>query len=217
MTEFKAGGIQINLNFSDPLLVSAGEEADRIRVKLLKSFFLVPDYGLALGYSRSLAQLQQQSFIEDDEYIIIEHDLPTMMKSLAELVSLEGTSETLEGVLSSSFGLTFLVNLLLNGVMSQLWNIFNTLQIILALPLLSVVMPANVVFVKKVIDGIVNFQIVDKETLRVKVIEPIFGPAAEVEGTKDEMESPKKTSLLVQMLQLILSAMIGLLLIFLLV
>ena len=72
------------------------------------------------------------------------------MKNLAELVSLEGTAESLEGLLSSSFGMTFLLNLFLNGVMSQLWNIFNTLQIILALPLLAVVMPANVIFVKKV-------------------------------------------------------------------
>ena len=97
------------------------------------------------------------------------------MKNLAELVSLEGTAESLEGLLSSSFGMTFLLNVFLSGVMSQLWNIFNTLQIILALPLLAVVMPANVIFVKKVIDGIVNFQIVEKETLREKILDPIFG------------------------------------------
>ena len=59
LAEFKAGGIQINMNFSDPLLVSAGEESDMIRVKLLKSYFLVPDYALAMGYTRSLAQKQQ--------------------------------------------------------------------------------------------------------------------------------------------------------------
>ena len=65
--------------------------------------------------------------IEDDEYIIIEHDLPTQMKSLSDFVSLEGTAESLEGALSSGFAITFLLNLFLNGVMSQLWNIFNTL------------------------------------------------------------------------------------------
>lgn len=45
-----------------------------MRIKLLKSYFLVTDAGLALEYTRSLAT---QSYIEDDEYIIVEHELPT--------------------------------------------------------------------------------------------------------------------------------------------
>ena len=40
LTTFKAGGISINLNFSDPLLVSQGESADLIKINLLKSYFL---------------------------------------------------------------------------------------------------------------------------------------------------------------------------------
>ena len=59
--------------------------------------------------------------------------------------------------MNTSFALTFILNLSLNGVMSQLWNIFNTLQIIIALPLLAVIMPANVLFVKDVMDQVVNF------------------------------------------------------------
>lgn len=45
----------------------------------------------------------------------------------------------------------------LNGVMSQLWNIFNTLQIIMALPMLQVQMPSNIILVQDMLLSIINF------------------------------------------------------------
>ena len=40
LTHFTAEGIELQLNFSDPLLISAGENADFIRIKMLKSYFM---------------------------------------------------------------------------------------------------------------------------------------------------------------------------------
>ena len=40
LLEFTQAGIKIKIWFSDPLLVSQGEEPDRVRVRLRKSFFL---------------------------------------------------------------------------------------------------------------------------------------------------------------------------------
>ena len=39
LLEFTPAGIKIQISFGDPLLVSQGEEPDRVRVRLLKSFF----------------------------------------------------------------------------------------------------------------------------------------------------------------------------------
>lgn len=58
--------------------------------------------------------------------------------------------------------------------MSQLWNIFNTLQIILLMPHLAVLMPANVKLVEEVVNGIVNFSPIDKVWLQEKVIAPVY-------------------------------------------
>ena len=80
--------------------------------------------------------------------------------------------------LTAGFALTFILNLVLKSVMNQLWSIFNTLQIILALPMLNVLMPANVVFIQKIVYDIINFQIIDKKTLQKKLIEPVFGASA---------------------------------------
>ena len=98
---------------------------------------------LASGKLRKLA-----TFFEDEEYIIIEADIPRQLRDgLEDQASLTSAAEKVTTVLTVGFAFTFILNLVLKSVMSQLWSIFNTLQIILALPLMNVLMPANVVFI----------------------------------------------------------------------
>ena len=59
------------MNFSDPLLVSQGQDADKIKIRLLKDYFLQASPVLAQKYGRSLVKLE-----EDNEYIIIIEDIP---------------------------------------------------------------------------------------------------------------------------------------------
>ena len=73
-------------------------------------------------------------------------------------------------------------------------------------------MPANILFVKKVLDDIVNFKIVDKETLNKTIIEPIFG--ASTTGSDENITKKfKSQSLLVKVLQLLLVVVLVMLLI----
>ena len=62
-------------------------------------------------------------------------------------------ADAIQDTLASGFIVSFALNLLLNGLMSQLWNTFNTMQILLILPLFaSLYMPSNVLFVQEIID-----------------------------------------------------------------
>ena len=73
------------MNFSDPLLISAGAEADTVRIKLLKSYFLTNNAELAKKYQeRSLATLS-----EDEKYLVIESDIPRQVKNEADMIMLE--------------------------------------------------------------------------------------------------------------------------------
>ena len=45
LTDFSPAGVTIKLNFSDPLLVSQGYDNDLVKIRLLKSYFMEPDYG----------------------------------------------------------------------------------------------------------------------------------------------------------------------------
>ena len=58
--------------------------------------------------------------------------------------SIKISAQTIKSLLTGGLVISFLINILLNGVMSQLWNTFNTLQILIAMPLFDVIMPANV-------------------------------------------------------------------------
>ena len=49
------------------------------------------------------------------------------MNSESELVALEDSLDGAMAILEGQFIITFLLNITLNGVMSQLWGIFNTL------------------------------------------------------------------------------------------
>ena len=68
-------------------------------------------------------------------------------------------------------------------------------------------MPANVLFIQKVLSDIVNFKPVDKATIQKKIIEPIFGPPSTedtIEGSDQSVTSKfKSDSLLLQVLTII--------------
>lgn len=78
---------------------------------------------------------------------------------------MEAIAEATVAVAQSQLVISFLLNFLLSGVMSFLWNIFNTMQIITSLPLLKVKLPANVDQLHKIVLGIANFEVIDKKTI----------------------------------------------------
>ena len=57
----------------------------------------------------------------------------------------------------------------------MLWNIFNTLQIIIAIELLAIIMPANVQLFYEVIKDTINFQPLPKDVIYNFAIATPFG------------------------------------------
>ena len=89
----------------------------------------------------------------DDQYFVITQDIPKQLKSQEELESLQTVADVIQDTLASGFMVSFALNLLLNGLMSQLWNTFNTMQILLVMPLFAgLYMPSNVLFVQEIVD-----------------------------------------------------------------
>ena len=56
----------------------------------------------------------------------------------------------------------------------MLWNIFNTLQIILALNLLMVSFPANIEFFQEQIEDLINLEIIPKDLVYDNILQPVF-------------------------------------------
>ena len=74
------------------------------------------------------------------------------MRNKKDKETLEKAIDVVTTVLTVTIVISFAISLLLHGVMSQLWNIFNTLQIILAMPLLAVILPANFLIVQHAVN-----------------------------------------------------------------
>ena len=89
---------------------------------MLKTFFMTPKTEKVLNEARMLAELT-----EDEEYLIFIEDIPTQVMSAEEAELLTAAAESLDSMLKAGFVITFALNLVLKGVMAQLWNIFNTL------------------------------------------------------------------------------------------
>ena len=95
-----------------------------------------------------------------------------------------------------------MLQFLLNGAISMLWNIFNTLQIIIAIELLAIIMPANVQLFYEVIKDTINFQPLPKDVIYNFAIATPFGledydeltaeSKTKATGENEEGESPSK-------------------------
>lgn len=75
---FTSAGISVNLNFSDPLLISQGEVPDSVEIRLLKSFFTQVDENAAGGKLRRLED-------EENPYHVFTYEVPKQVKSKDEL------------------------------------------------------------------------------------------------------------------------------------
>ena len=173
--EFTPAGIKIRIAFGDPLLVSQGEEPDQIKIRLLKTFFTQNDNGSKTSQRRIL--LSDESLddsLESLYYHIHLFDAPRQVRDKEELESLEQAQEAAESFILTQFLLTVGLNLLLAGAFTQLWNIFNTMQLISAFPTFAVKIPSNLDNIHSTFDEMINFEIVNKEQLYDWTIVPMF-------------------------------------------
>lgn len=100
--------------------------------------------------------------------------MPKQVKSKAELDSLQKSGEAAQSLIGTQFITFAILHIVMRGAMSQMWNIFNTMQLLTAIPLFAINTPSNVLFLNEEINKISNFQIVKKEQLYDWVIVPIF-------------------------------------------
>lgn len=69
------------------------------------------------------------------------------MANREDFLAISDSTATATQVIQAQFITSFVLQLLLSGALSMLWNIFNNLQILLALNLFYVKFPGNVTIV----------------------------------------------------------------------
>ena len=77
-----------------------------------------------------------------------------------------GTAATTTVIaLVSTFALSFLLRMLISSAMSEMWTFQSWLQLIMTLPLMQVIMPANVILFRQAVEDVINFQLVEPDVI----------------------------------------------------
>ena len=109
-------------------------------VKLNKDLFLVPT-----RYINSNSQVDP----EEDPYFILAGSLPMMFKSEEELAAVESLGGTTGQIVTVAIVIPIAAAVALKGVLSKLWAMLNTLQLINSLSILTIEVPNNVMKVQE--------------------------------------------------------------------
>ena len=112
---------------------------DQVEITLLREYFLTT--GPFPGKSND--RILQQSEIDSTHFTLVV-DIPRQVRSLEEIQKLNSVGKTLENIVTGQIVISLALSFLLKGVMSQMWPLLNTMQILTILPLFATKMPANV-------------------------------------------------------------------------
>ena len=127
--------------------------------------------------------------VDENPYHVISDDLPKMLSSEAELILLESIGGSSRTAITVMIIMPIVLGVGLKGILSKLWAMLNTIQLIHALSMIQVSVPSNVLTVQKESYAIINFQPIDKDL----VYTIIFG---EEEEFPDSEETPSTRRML---------------------
>ena len=73
----------------------------------------------------------------------------------------------------------------MQGVLKQLWNIFNTLQLITGIPSFGINTPSNIILINETVERISNFKLIPDGKIYDAIIVPIFGTSTSEEKLEE--------------------------------
>lgn len=147
-TDFVKDTLSIKINFTNAIQISPNQDQDEIQINLT-------DVAMYLNSKSRIAF--------DKDFWILKSKLRRQLQDSATMrtfaASSEGAADSMKGVLIMSF----VLNIVLSGVMSYMVSWLNSLQMIIHLPMLRYMFPANVSSLYSLIMPVVTFDIIDPE------------------------------------------------------
>lgn len=150
IVDWTSDGMQVQVNFSDPLLISQGRVLDKIIVKIMdKDKFRSQKNGNTLMSDRVYLQKpikkQLPAGVSEEE---IKKKAKTAAFSMGALMIVEA-----------------FLQICLKGILTDLWVLFFTLQIICYLQIYDVPLPANTVIYVDEITKVIEFDLLNPDTI----------------------------------------------------
>jgi len=166
LTSFTSNQIGVDLFFTDPPHVSSDSQwLDEIAVRLQKKFFanIMPE-------ERDL-RWEYNNTVTREEYVKLRESIGHQFAHEQEAEVVAAAAAVVTAALVITVLIPLSLQILIKGAMSRVWSIFNTLQLILLMPLMGLSFPGNVQAFYEEMDKIVNNEFIPKD----KIYEFFFG------------------------------------------
>ena len=166
LTSFSPTQIEIDLYFSDPYYVSSGNERfDEVIVRLDRTFF-----GTILSEKRDL-KWSYNDTVSREDFFELQHPIYPLIPNETEARVLTALASIATASLLFTFVIPLALQIIIKAAMSRVWSVFNTLQILTLMPIMSLSLPANVQVIYEEFRKVVHMEFIPKE----KIFEFFFG------------------------------------------
>ena len=119
-------GFEIRLNFTNPIMISSGDDPDLLLIQM------------------DLSDFEDENGQKFPSSLVKYSQIPTQIPSLEEAKQVEEQGSTASSSSKSAVGSNFIVNILMAGSLSQVWGMINGLQVVSHMPLFKIKSPGNV-------------------------------------------------------------------------
>ena len=119
-------GFEIRLNFTNPIMISSGDDPDLLLIQM------------------DLSDFEDENGQKFPSSLVKYSQIPTQIPSLEEAKQVEEQGSTASSSSKSAVGSNFIVNIMMAGSLSQVWGMINGLQVVSHMPLFKIKSPGNV-------------------------------------------------------------------------
>ena len=144
-------GFELQLNFTNPLQISAGEEPDLLLIQLNLSGFLDEN---------------EQKFPDS---VVKYSPIPTQIASLEQAEKINDSGSAASSSSKASISSNFIVNILMAGSLNQVWAVIEGLQVVCHMSLFKLKSPGNVNAFSEFFDEIATLDFFDTSDLTNEV------------------------------------------------
>ena len=147
---FRDQELEIDLDFQEPIWVSASQQKDVVRVEFIDQGFFISKQGIPMNFDVK------------DQTLDTDYEIPTQLSDDLADVLQSAADAAGASTLSLTAG-NFVLNIILAGSLSSLWQMIESQQLVVIMPMFNVMIPANAAILFNVLMQVAAFDPIPAE------------------------------------------------------
>ena len=138
------------MDFEEPFYVSSSQEKDVVHVEFIDQGFFISKQGIPMNFD------------EEHRTLDTDYEIPTQLSSdMADV--LQNAADVAGASTVSITAGNFVLNIILAGSLSSLWQMIESQQLVVIMPMFNVIIPANAAILFNVLMQVAAFDPIPAE------------------------------------------------------